>query len=134
MENDLLVELGRRLMHARRRKGISQEALAAKANVSTQTISNYENARNQPDLNKLLHIVAALDAPISQFLDKLSDRRTPPNSARYEDETAILRLLSGLSEAQVRTARALLETLNKQSWGTPAPEIRHRTRPGKSGS
>jgi transcriptional regulator with XRE-family HTH domain len=130
MEKDLVEELGRRLMGARRRKGVSQEALAAKANVSTQTVSNYENGRTVPELGKLLQITAALDAPVSQFLDKLDDRRTPPNTARYEDETAILRLLSGLTEAQVHTARALLETLNKQSWGTPAAQVRHRVRPG----
>jgi transcriptional regulator with XRE-family HTH domain len=131
MENDdLLQELGRRLMSARRRKGISQEALAAKVNVSTQTVSNYETGRNEPQLGKLLKIVAALDAPISQVLDKLDDRRPPPNTARYEDETAILRLLSGLDDTQVRTARALLETLNKQNWGKPASPVRHRVRPG----
>lgn len=133
METDFATELGSRLADAREKKGISQEALAAKANISPQSVSNYERARSVPTLPILLKLAAALDTPISQLVDKMH-QHPPLRTARYEDETAILRMLNGLTDAQVRTVRALVETLNKQSWGTEIVRVRHRPRPGKLGS
>lgn len=130
METDFATELGSRLAAAREKKGISQEVLAAKANISPQSVSNYERARSVPTLPILLKLAAALDAPISQLVDKMH-QHPPLRTARYEDETAILRMLNGLSDAQVRTVRALVETLNKQSWGNELVRVRHRPRPGK---
>jgi putative transcriptional regulator len=124
MAKDFEEELARRLMGARETKGMSQEALAAKANLSVQSISNYENARSVPSLGSLLKITEALDAPISQLLDKLDDRRKPLRTARYEDEAALMRLLGALSEKQVHTVRVLVETLNKQNWGASVPQVR----------
>lgn len=129
MEKDAAEELSRRLMSARRRKGISQEVLATKTSLSPQSVSNYENARSVPSLGSLLKIAQALDAPVSQLLDKLDDRRMPLRTARYEDEAALMRLLSGLTEAQIGTVRALVETLNKRNWGATVARAR---RPGKS--
>lgn len=129
MEQDFAEELSRRLMSARRRKGISQEALATKTNLSPQSVSNYENARSVPSLGSLLKIAEALDTPISQLLERLDDRRMPLRTARRDDEATLMRLLGGLTEAQVRTVRALIETLNKQSWGATVARVR---RPGKS--
>lgn len=130
MEQDFAEELSRRLMSARRRKGISQEALATKTNLSPQSVSNYENARSVPSLGSLLKMAEALDTPISQLLEKLDDRRMPLRTARHDDEVALMRLLGGLTEAQVRTVRALVETLNKQNWGATVARAR---RPAKSG-
>lgn len=134
MEQDFTEELSRRLVSARRRKGISQEALATKTNLSPQSVSNYENARSVPSLGSLLKIAEALDAPISQLLDKLDDRRMPLRTARYEDEAALMRLLGGLTEAQVRTVRALVETLNKQNWGATVARVHRPAKSDASGS
>jgi len=134
MEKDFAEELSRRLMGARERKGISQEALAAKANISAQSVSNYENARSVPSLASLLKIAEALDTPISQLLDRLDDRRMPLRTARYEDEAALMRLLGVLTEAQVHTVRALVETLNKQHWGVEVARVRRRSTSDGAGS
>lgn len=134
MEQDFAEELSRRLVSARRRKGISQEALATKTNLSPQSVSNYENARSVPSLGSLLKMAEALDAPISQLLDKLDDRRMPLRTARYEDEAALMRLLGGLTEAQVRTVRALVEALNKQNWGATVARVRRPAKSEGSGS
>lgn len=134
MEKDFAEELSRRLMGARERKGISQEALAAKANISAQSVSNYENARSVPSLASLLKIAEALDTPISQLLDRLDDRRMPLRTARYEDEAALMRLLGVLTEAQVHTVRALVETLNKQHWGVEVARVRRRSTSDRAGS
>ncbi|WP_454654715.1 helix-turn-helix domain-containing protein [Bosea beijingensis] len=134
MEKDAAEELSRRLMSARRGKGISQEALATKTNLSPQSVSNYENARSVPSLGSLLKMAEALDTPISQLLDKLDDRRKPLRTARYQDEAAIIRLLGVLTDAQVHTVRALLETFNKQSWGATVTRARRPAKPGGSGS
>lgn len=121
MEKDAAEELSRRLMSARRRRGISQEALATKTNLSAQSVSNYENARSVPSLGSLLKMAEALETPIAQLLDKLDDRQVARQTVRHEEEAALMRLISGLTEAQISTVRALVETLNKQSWGATAP-------------
>ena len=134
MEQDAAEELSRRLMSARRAKGISQEALASKTSLSPQSVSNYENARSVPSLGSLLKIAEALDTPISSLLDKLDDRRMPLRTAHHADKAALMRLLGELTEAQISTVRALIETLNKQNWGATDTPARRPAKSDVSGS
>lgn len=50
------MELGKQIKKYRSELGISQEALAEKVYVSRQTISNWENDKNYPDINSLLRL------------------------------------------------------------------------------
>lgn len=50
------MELGRQIKRYRNEAGISQDELAEKVYVSRQTISNWENDKNYPDINSLLRL------------------------------------------------------------------------------
>ena len=48
------MELGNQIKQHRNRMGLSQEELADRVYVSRQTISNWENDKNYPDIKSLL--------------------------------------------------------------------------------
>ena len=48
------MEIGKKLKDARMKSGFTQENVAEKINVSRQTISNWENGKNYPDVNSLV--------------------------------------------------------------------------------
>ena len=51
-EESILMRLGTSLYHARRKKGLSQEAVAEKLGVSRQTISKWETDETLPDIRQ----------------------------------------------------------------------------------
>ncbi|MCU5121324.1 helix-turn-helix domain-containing protein, partial [Bacillus cereus] len=48
------MNIGKQIHYFRKRDNMSQEELAAKIHVSRQSISNWENERNYPDIHNLL--------------------------------------------------------------------------------
>ena len=50
------MEMGKQIKRLRTEQGISQETLAEKVYVSRQTVSNWENDKNYPDINSLLRM------------------------------------------------------------------------------
>ena len=50
------MELGKQIKKYRSELSLSQEALAEKIYVSRQTVSNWENDKNYPDINSLLRL------------------------------------------------------------------------------
>ncbi|PHD33047.1 helix-turn-helix transcriptional regulator, partial [Bacillus toyonensis] len=48
------MNIGRQIQYFRKRDNMSQEKLAEKIHVSRQSISNWENERNYPDIHNLL--------------------------------------------------------------------------------
>ena len=50
------MELGKQIKKYRNEFDISQDELAEKVYVSRQTISNWENDKNYPDINSLLRL------------------------------------------------------------------------------
>lgn len=57
-------EFGKRLKQLRLQANISQEELAEKVNVSTKTVSYWENAHNPVTLSKIPGIAKALNIPV----------------------------------------------------------------------
>ena len=62
------------LIRERKARGLSQEDLAAKIQVSRQAVSKWETSEAMPDLNKVLSLADALDIS----LDTLCGRETTP--------------------------------------------------------
>lgn len=60
--------IGERIRQARKMKALSLRALASKAGLSAQAISNYENSKYLPDSSVLLRLAHALDRKIEFFL------------------------------------------------------------------
>ncbi len=50
------MEIGKKLKNARLQKGLTQEAVAEKIQVSRQTISNWENERSYPDIVSVVNL------------------------------------------------------------------------------
>lgn len=80
MVKEFYRQFGKRLKQLRLQANISQEELAEKVNVSTKTVSYWENAHNPVTLSKIPSIAKALNIPVYKlfiFLDvdeKLADK------------------------------------------------------------
>jgi len=68
---------GQRVHAQRKAKGLTQEALARRADLSTATIQRIENGRRRPTVATLEAIAAALDVPIGALLGAAA----PPTAA-----------------------------------------------------
>ena len=62
-------KIGAAIAAARRKSGLTQDALAEKIGVSPQAVSKWENGRNLPELENLLQIAEITDAPYSALLE-----------------------------------------------------------------
>jgi len=60
--------LGRKLSQARRAKSMTQEQLAARLNVSRQSISHWENDNSQPNVEMLLKLMQVLELAAADLL------------------------------------------------------------------
>ena len=57
-----------KLYELRRLKGLSQEEIGEKINVSRQTISKWENGQTTPELEKLIELSKIFDIPIDELI------------------------------------------------------------------
>lgn len=62
------MELGKNIYTLRKEKGLSQEKLAEKVNVTRQTISNWELAETSPNPKQLILLSRALDKSIDELV------------------------------------------------------------------
>ena len=70
----IMKSVGERIAELRKEKNMTQEALAAALNVSSQAISKWENNASMPDISLLPRIADAFDVTV----DDLFGRRTKP--------------------------------------------------------
>ena len=71
--------MGEKLRQLRRKKGLSQEAVAKELGISRQAVSKWETDLDQPDLDNLKKICEILeisaDELLGYFLYKVAERR-----------------------------------------------------------
>jgi transcriptional regulator with XRE-family HTH domain len=60
--------MAKRLKTLRRRRGLTQEALAAKAGLSRTYLARLETARQDPTLSTLVKLAKALGVPVADLL------------------------------------------------------------------
>lgn len=72
---------GINLRWARQRAGISQEALALKADVDRAAISVFEHGRRDPNLRTILKLARALEVPPAMMLNGVESNETPLKSS-----------------------------------------------------
>ncbi len=65
--------IGNRIGQLRRKKGMSQEALAEKLGVSAQAVSKWENDQSCPDIQLLPQLARVLDTTVDELLTGKSD-------------------------------------------------------------
>jgi transcriptional regulator with XRE-family HTH domain len=61
--------MAKRLKTLRRRRGLTQEALAAKAGLSRTYLARLETARQDPTLSTLVKLAKALGVPVTRLLE-----------------------------------------------------------------
>lgn len=61
------LSIGKKIKHLRKSKGMTQEDLELKVNISRSTISNYETGRRTPHLQDLYKIADAFGVSIEYF-------------------------------------------------------------------
>ncbi|WP_130805305.1 helix-turn-helix domain-containing protein [Senegalia massiliensis] len=108
------MELGNQIRKYRKELKISQEKLAEKIYVSRQTISNWENDKNYPDINSLLRLSEifeiSLDILIKGDLEKMKKDISEKDRKDFDKISNILAVLFGLL---ISTPMPLLYFLDK---------------------
>ena len=91
------MELGKQIRKYRTEAHLSQEELADKIFVSRQTISNWENDKNYPDIKSLVLMCevfqVSLDHLIKGDLEKMKKEIDAQEYARFQKESAIFTVL-----------------------------------------
>ena len=83
------MELSKTIKRLRTEKGWSQETLAEKAYVSRQTISNWENEKNYPDVHSLLILSDLFGVSLDELIK--GDVETMKNTIHNKDAYALKR-------------------------------------------
>ena len=82
------MEFNNKLYELRKKKGLSQEELANRLNVSRQTISKWEVGDSTPDMDKLAAISELFQVSLDELvLDKVPEKapEKPAKSELYSD-------------------------------------------------
>lgn len=98
--------IGNRLKMIRKSRNYSMSELGDLSNTSASFISDIENGKSIPSINKIMDICNALEISISDFLDE-SYIPTPID----KDSKELLEIINKLSYEQKIAIKKLLETL-----------------------
>ena len=63
------IKTGRLLKQLRKEKGLTQEQLAERLNISSRTVSRWETGANMPDLDLLIEMADFYDVDIRELID-----------------------------------------------------------------
>ena len=118
MEKETRIAIGRNISKLRKKKGLSQKALAEQIGIGFPNISYIENGKYAPRLNTLIKLSKVLDAEMYEFfiLDRHLDKENVKQKlfkALDEDET-LLRLVYRLYLA-IKADFSPLREKNEQS-------------------
>lgn len=80
------MELGTQIRKYRNERTLSQEALAEKAYVSQQTVSNWENDKSYPDVNSLVLLSEVFETSLDQLIKV--EEKAERNEERPVEQTA----------------------------------------------
>ncbi len=100
-------DLGIRIKKRREELKMSQAELASLANLSTQHVSNVENARSKVGLEKLIAIANILECSVDELL---CGSLSAGGRAVYNDE--ISEIIEDFSDAEIRVLPEFLRNYN----------------------
>ena len=84
------MQLGNNIYNLRKEKGLSQEKLAEKINVTRQTISNWELGETAPNPEQLILLSKALNKSIDELV---GNEIAPPKSKEKDDSIKNLKYI-----------------------------------------
>jgi transcriptional regulator with XRE-family HTH domain len=64
-----VTQIGLRARQIRIARGEAQEAVARRADIATTTLNRIENGRNQPSLDTVVRLAAALEVSVTELMD-----------------------------------------------------------------
>lgn len=76
------VKTGRKIMDLRKSRGLTQEELAGRLNISPQAVSKWENGRAMPELSLLVELAEALGSTIDAII--FPEAACPAANANFE--------------------------------------------------
>lgn len=100
-------KIGAFLKALRKQKGLTQEQMAEKFNVSNRTVSRWENGNNMPDLDILIEIADYYEVDLRELLD--GERRSEKvNTENNETVLKVVDYTNTETERYTRRVRRLL--------------------------
>ena len=101
--------IGEKIRAHRLKKGLSQEALAAKLGVTFQQVQKYEKGTNRVGSGRLYEIAEVLGAPVASFFEAEIKSKTARKSSPFDllaDEMSLrlVREFSKLGDIKLRRA------------------------------
>ena len=121
LQEEMHVEVGRRIRELRQEKGLLQEELARKAGLSASALSNFEQGRRRISLEWLRKISKVLGVTVS---DLIPDSRVRKPIAENDEEEGLLGSWRRIGNSDVQDQ--LLELIeltahSKSTRGTTRP-------------
>lgn len=83
------MDFNNRLYQLRKQKGLSQEELANRLNVSRQTVSKWEVGDSTPDMEKFIAMSDLFDVSLDKLVMGKEDEETPPSTTKSEFVTVL---------------------------------------------
>lgn len=83
------MDFNNRLYQLRKQKGLSQEELANRLNVSRQTVSKWEVGDSTPDMEKLIAMSDLFDVSLDKLVMGKEDEEKPPSTTKSELVTVL---------------------------------------------
>ncbi len=85
---------GERLSRLRKQKGLTQDDIARRLNISAQAVSKWENDISCPDISVLLDLADMLNVNVDELLGRDNDTATVvPVEARKDINTMLLKIV-----------------------------------------
>ena len=89
------MKLGNNIYNSRKEKGLSQEKLAEKINVTRQTISNWELGETSPNPEQLILLSKSLNKSIDELLG--NEIEPPKSKEKYDSKKNLKNIYIGLA-------------------------------------
>ncbi len=125
-----MTEIGSTLIRLRREKGLCQKELSTHLELSSGTISNYENDVHLPDLNTLNRLADYFEVTTDYILGRTDRRCSSETMAHYLEGTPeaseIINILLSLDPDSQNTALSYLSFLADGSGNRHKGAIRKR--------
>jgi XRE family transcriptional regulator, regulator of sulfur utilization len=101
--------LGERLRNLRKDRGLSQQRLGRRSNLSGKFIGEVERGEKSVSVDSLYHVSVALDVPLSSLTD--TDRVRRKGGSRAEVEKLIALVSGPRKPEQIRRAYQVLKAM-----------------------
>lgn len=98
MTEGLKRSLGTKIRAARKRAGLTQEALAARIGKTPESVSNIERGHQTPSIETLAVLARELTLPISEFFGVDDAVAATPSDARLRTEAQLRDLVRNLDD------------------------------------